>query len=230
MSQYVQNFYPNSLSISEFESVIIDELRDKKIDPSISLWATSICSDEVNQIFSKLNTDLAGPGAFVMGGISGLPFTGITGLMAYLSHVPEQGAAVIIFGPHIGVTKEGTIGKIQRNKQDSPTSCCGSLIAAVNALPNYDGNGSINPLDYQQQNVVSSLAPFKDEIIGHEYPVKAATDKAYSNIENRIYSIIEESKQNLKGFKILLVGGILINTDFDQSDFIQIRCKDFLEF
>lgn len=33
---------------------------------------------------------------------------------AFAHHVPEDGAVIIFYAPHIGVTKDGTIGEIGR--------------------------------------------------------------------------------------------------------------------
>lgn len=33
---------------------------------------------------------------------------------AFASHVPDEGAVSIYYGPHIGITQNGTIGEIHR--------------------------------------------------------------------------------------------------------------------
>ena len=49
-----------------------------------------------------------------MGGLDGFPFTGLTGMGAFASHVPDDGAVFVYYGPHIGITKDGVIGEIHR--------------------------------------------------------------------------------------------------------------------
>ncbi|MGB0346009.1 MAG: hypothetical protein ACPGGA_00915 [Balneolaceae bacterium] len=220
--------YPNSIPISDFQSSLISDIQKKDVDPSNCLWATSVCSDEVNSMFPVLNSTFAGPGPFVMGGISGLPFTGITGLKAYLSHVPSNGFAVIIYGPHIGVTSDAEIGKVLRKNQDVNTGCCGSLIAAVNSLTTSSKIHESNMLDYQQERVLKSLKPFRQDILNSSTPIKIATELAYNNIKNELESIIDSAKLDLKGFRLYLVGGILINTDWNKPDHFDVRDKNFI--
>lgn len=224
----ITEIYPNSIKISDFEISLISDIRNKGIELGNCLLATSICSDEVNRMFTGLNSAFAGPGSFILGGISGLPFTGITGLKAFLSHLPDDGIAVIIFGPHIGFSSDTEFGKVLRENQNSNSNCCGSLIAAVDSILAGDSIDDPNILDYQQERVLKSLEPFRYEISNSSTPIITATEFAYSNIKNELKSIIDAAKSDLYGFKLYLVGGILINTDWDKPEYFDVRDKEFL--
>ncbi|GAB5361587.1 hypothetical protein AAMO2058_000725600 [Amorphochlora amoebiformis] len=88
-----------------------------------TLFATSTCPDEINRVFDLFSG--AWGGNFTLGGLAGLPFTGKTGFGALSSHVPDDGELLILFAPHIGVTKEGEIGNIRRAGMTKDTTACG---------------------------------------------------------------------------------------------------------
>ena len=53
--------------------------------------------------------DLLGP--FKMGGLNGFPFTGLTGMSAFSSHVPDNGAVLIFYGPILVSQKKELLEK-----------------------------------------------------------------------------------------------------------------------
>lgn len=226
----IPKHFPNAILMSEVQKKILAKLETKKIEPEQTLWATSICSDEVNNFLYEFNELFAGPGPFRMGGISGLPFTGITGLKAFLSHVPTHGSAMIFYGPHIGVSKNGLLGQVNRQNQFGLSTCCGSLVAALSAIENHNELPTNNPLDYQQARVIQHLHGNRDEILNSEFPLKNATDLAFEAIDRKLNLIIDSIKEELQDLKILLVGGIVINTDWNIEDYFDIRKSQFLEF
>lgn len=67
-----------------------------------------------------------------MSGLGGLPFCGKTGWGAFTSHVPTNGNIVILFAPHIGISKSGTIGMITRMGHECESTACGAAIGAFN--------------------------------------------------------------------------------------------------
>jgi hypothetical protein len=71
---------------------------------------------------------------FQLGGISGVPFVGKSGYKAFLGHTPTDGNIYIIYGPHIGVTDKGEIGKFMRPGMNEYSKCCYSLNTAWESL------------------------------------------------------------------------------------------------
>ena len=55
-----------------------------------TLYATSLCSDEVNRPLEETFYGVYGE-HFNMGGLAGFPFAGVTGFGAMASHVPDGG-------------------------------------------------------------------------------------------------------------------------------------------
>lgn len=225
----VNKFYPNALSISELDEKITNELTSGGFNLKQTVWGTSICSDEVNNSLNTLSAHFAGPGPFRFGGISGFPFAGNTGMRAFASHIPDDGAAFIIYGPHIGVSKNGELGVMLRENQSNTSSCCGSLVGAVGAL-NDDATPELNSEDYQQSSVLAMLKPHANEITSADAPIYEATEFSYQKAQARMKEMIAANEDILSGLKVYLVGGILINTDWDTEDYFDIRNTEIIEF
>jgi len=230
MQTTIPKHFPEAMLMSEFQDRIIADFKSMSIEPEDTIWATSICSDELNNFLQDLNSIFAGPGPFRLGGISGLPFVGITGFDAFLSHAPTHGCAMIIYGPHIGVSEHGVLGEVNRQNHFGLTTCCGSLVGALSAVEQNLELPLNNPLDYQQARVINHLMQYREEILNDEFPLKRATNFAYHDIHIKLNRIIDELKPRLNDIKIYLIGGIVINTDWKMEDYFEIKNIDFLEF
>lgn len=105
--EIIRKWYPNASTTIDAVNKIIDFVEDElELDPRQVMLADSLCSDDVNSIQYPARTqEFLGP--FKMGGLDGFPFTGLTGMGAFASHVPDDGAVFIYYGPHIGITKNG---------------------------------------------------------------------------------------------------------------------------
>ncbi|MFP8487957.1 hypothetical protein ACKGJO_02570 [Gracilimonas sp. Q87] len=218
----ISDFYNNTITVSKLEETIVKEFNSNSIESSNSIWGTSICSDEINNTFLTLGKHFKAPGPFFFGGISGLPFTGKTGFAAFASHIPDNGAAMILYGPHIGISKDGTIGKVLREGQENPSSSCGSLIAGLNAIK----NGSVLNVahnDYQQGQVNKVLTENHETIRNAENEVIETTEVAFEQIKRELTDIISAGIETLAAKPLLLVGGVIINTDWNQQDQFDLR-------
>jgi hypothetical protein len=161
-------------------------------------------------------------GPFKMGGLDGFPFTGLTGMAAFASHVPDEGAVAIYYGPHIGITKEGTIGEIHRHGQTKNTGCCGAAKGALKKLTNdLIAEGHVTDLDYQMNTIEQILFNEKARILSSTIPLKEATEVIYEAIDKRIEELVAGTKYNCK--YLLLFGAIHINSDTDIGSFNEAR-------
>ncbi|MEP1140597.1 MAG: hypothetical protein ABJH44_10260, partial [Balneola sp.] len=203
----VEKQYPKALELRALEQKITSELNLHGFILSRTIWGTSICSDEVNNSFNIFSRLFAGPGPFRFGGISGLPFTGKTGVLAFASHIPEKGGAFILYGPHIGVSKEGKTGEILRQRQDSNSTCCGSLIAGLSAIQNPATIGEETSSDYQQAQVVKMLNAKRNDILSADDQIKEVTEKAYLSIHKDLKDLIDDCRDAMEGKKLYLLGG-----------------------
>ncbi len=132
--EIIRKWYPNATTTIDNVNHTIDFIENElSLEPKQVMLADSICSDDVNSIqYPTRAMEFLGP--FKMGGLDGFPFTGLTGMGAFASHVPDDGAVFIYYGPHIGIAKTGAIGEIHRIGQAKNSGCCGTAKGALNKL------------------------------------------------------------------------------------------------
>jgi hypothetical protein len=224
----IHKWYPKAITTIDGVNKIIDFVElDLDLEPKQIMLADSICSDDVNSIQYPARTqEFLGP--FKMGGLDGFPFTGLTGMGAFASHVPDAGAVFIYYGPHIGITKDGTIGEIQRLGQTKNSGCCGAAKGALGKLINNQIiPGNITEIDYQMNTIEQMLYHEKERILNAQTPLFEATEVIYEAIDKRINELVDKTKYNCK--YVILAGAILINSDSDMGSFTQIRRFDVID-
>ncbi len=191
-----------------------------------TILAASVCSDEVIGITTHFQEYVQSVQPFQLGGLAGFPFAGITGFQAFAGHIPDDGYAVILYGPHIGITKSGQQGKVQRTGQSEETTCCGALLKGLDILKKQqDENAGLDEeLDYQQLKILQDLDNKHEWIVDSgETPVKRATEVMYERIDTRIKKLLDQTSTHFQGKKVALIGGIIINTDYETPDWFESR-------
>ncbi len=224
----IHQWYPKAITTIDSVNRIIDFVEyDLDLELKQIMLADSICSDDVNSIQYPARTqEFLGP--FKMGGLDGFPFTGLTGMGAFASHVPDDGAVFIYYGPHIGITKDGTIGEIHRLGQSKNSSCCGAAKGALGKLMNNQiSPGNISELDYQMNTIEQILYKEKERVLKADAPLYEATEVIYEAIDKRINELVEQTNYHCKF--VILVGAILINSDSDMGSFTEVRRFDVIE-
>lgn len=224
----IHKYYPNAISTIDSVNKLIDFVENVlDLEPTKLMLADSICSDDVNSIQYPARTqEFLGP--FKMGGLDGFPFTGLTGMGAFASHVPDDGAVFIYYGPHIGITKTGIIGEIHRLGQSKNSSCCGAAKGALHKLLNDQIiEGNITEMDYQMNTIEQILFRQKNKIINAEIPLFEATEVIYQAIDHRINELVKNTVYNCK--YVILMGAILINSDSDIGSFTTTKRFDVLD-
>lgn len=223
----VHQWYPKAMTTIDCVNKVIDFVESElDLEPKQVMLADSICSDDVNSIQYPARTqEFLGP--FKMGGLDGYPFTGLTGMAAFASHVPDDGAVFIYYGPHIGVTKTGTIGEIHRLGQHKNSGCCGAAKGALGKLLNDQIiAGNVTELDYQMNTIEQILLKQKNRVLTASSPLFEVTEVIYEAIDQRLNELVELTSYNCK--YVILLGSILINSDSDMGSFTQIRRFDVI--
>ncbi len=217
----IHQFFPNAETIPRITSSVLSRLQHQlKIPREKILLATSICSDEVNHNANGFGHQFKS-GEFILGGIGGYPFSGETGLAAFLSHIPDGGAALIVFGSHVGISKDGYIGLINRHMQSDESTSCGalSLILDKFAMDMKKPKIDFYSTDYQMDFLGKLLFDKRQFLLDSENPMLEITRYAYSLIEKDIRKIIRAKKKFIKTGSLYILGGILINTDAGDDDY-----------
>lgn len=224
----IRQWYPNAITTIDSVNRFIDFIEEHlNLEPEQVMLADSVCSDDVNSIQYPARTkELLGP--FKMGGLDGFPFTGLTGMGAFASHVPDNGAVFIYYGPHIGITKTGTIGEIHRFGQHKNSGCCGAAKGALAKLMNDQiVEGNITELDYQMNTLEQILLKQKERILSVQTPLYEATEVIYEAIDARICELVSKTTYNCK--YVILMGAVLINSDTDMGSYTSAKRFELID-
>lgn len=231
--QHVLDYYPKAVKSEVFLNAFLHFVH-KEFDLCESGVATmvSVCSDDLNSD-SLPGKDLIGP--FFLGGLDGYPFGGKTGIGAFSHHIPDPGVALIFFGPHIGITDHGHVGKVLRQGQHEPSACCGAAQKTLQALE----AGSIRPKQFHEYDIDDFQQETLEQIaLQHEGEIKAAgrpgsasrlielTEAIYRASRAQILNLLTKVKFEKPAFAF---GGILINEDGGKKSDIEFRDAYFID-
>ncbi|HAA14645.1 MAG TPA: hypothetical protein DCE41_24345 [Cytophagales bacterium] len=218
----VKGYFPNAKDAKDTSIHYLGLMQiGHSIDISKVLMATSVCSDDINVPSTTFFNVLFGP--FIMGGLGGLPFAGQTGMTAFAHHIPDEGSAFIFYGPHIGITLDGELGKMYRPRQENTGNSCGALMLALDRLQSDAYQPVMNDDDYQQMKLEESLLPYREQILASDNQQKAITEATYEVIDKKIHDHIKSCKDEFHVDKVTLLGGIIINTDYGLDDYFDAR-------
>ena len=223
IQEHILREYPNAEIGQDVTDKYLGFLSDEfKSDLNKMLFATSVCSDDVN-VSTDFRKVLKRP--FSMGGLGGLPFAGYTGMVAFAHHIPDGGDGFIFYGPHIGINSEGRLGRMLRQGQSHETNSCGALMLALDRFK----NGGSSPLmdakhlDFEQIQLEEVLSPFKERILSAENQAKEITEVAMEVIHRRIRKLSGMAKKEFNCDRIFCLGGVIINTDPGTPDYVDVR-------
>jgi hypothetical protein len=225
--QAIKSKFPGAVPYQQGMDSILAQLNRFGIQPAHMLWGQSTCVDDIINTKNKLPPEMKGP--FNFGGLAGLPFTGITGLNAFAHHAPEGGTVILFVGPHIGYNEKAGWGKILRHEQHQASSCCGALVAALAKLQ----EGKLKkqapaPEDYQEGMIEQLAFANRKEILASPDPLLTFTRLTYLEAIRQMTFYASQVKE--RHFKYaVIVGGIIINTDYTLTDYLSIEKISILD-
>jgi hypothetical protein len=219
----VKSTFPGAVSNQDLVNKVVAALDGKGFTPANTLLATSFCADELARILEDEFNTIYGHN-FNLGGLSGFPFAGNTGFGAMSGHIPDDGFCLLVHAPHVGISKEGVIGKVERSGIALVDNCCGSAIAASNYLKGItDGGMKITPKlqqfsDFQQGAVQELILPFGKRLNEADNRMKELPYALYDSQDILVRDIINTGKGGIKK-GLALLSGIQINTGPDTLDY-----------
>ena len=223
----VQEHFPGALDNRALVTKVVDALAGKGFTGANTLLATSLCCDELAR---QLEDDFNGiyGNNFNLGGLAGFPFAGNTGFGAMAAHIPDDGYCLIVYGPHVGITADGTVGKVERSGISLVDTCCGSAVAASNYVKGItDGTLPITTqiktfTDFQQGAVQQLLLPLGNRLANTDNRMVELPYALYESQDMLMGEIVKKGIKDKRG--VALLGGIQINTGPDTLDyFVPLR-------
>eukprot|EP00929_Paragymnodinium_shiwhaense_P028561 TRINITY_DN16532_c0_g2_i1.p1 TRINITY_DN16532_c0_g2~~TRINITY_DN16532_c0_g2_i1.p1 ORF type:complete len:317 (+),score=59.39 TRINITY_DN16532_c0_g2_i1:177-1127(+) len=183
-----------------------------------TIYAESICADELchepHQLSDLLTTHWSN--VFTMGGLGGLAHGGPVALGAFKGHVPDGGNMMILYGPHVGMEEDGTIGVVLRPGQHNDTVTCYSVIDVYNNCLKGATVDAYSPADKQMRLIHQELCPHVDKISKAEHPMAVLPRVAFDIIDKQIGEMTKGL--DLGTGSLVLLGGIMINTPHKMQD------------
>jgi len=218
----LQKVFPGALTGPEFSDSLINYV-SKKYSGSTDkmLLGVSTCVDDI--IYTKnfhMHPEIKGP--FHLGGLGGLPFTGISGLEAFAHHVPEGGTMVLLITPHIGYSEGKGWGYVLRHEQLEPSTCCGALMGTLGKVEKGTITPGITEEDYQGGKIGELALAHQTEILGAENPIIELTKLTSREAERQIRAHVLDVTTVHMNY-IVIITGVMINTDFSYSDYISVE-------
>eukprot|EP00560_Eucampia_antarctica_P006921 CAMPEP_0197824078 /NCGR_PEP_ID=MMETSP1437-20131217/1386_1 /TAXON_ID=49252 ORGANISM="Eucampia antarctica, Strain CCMP1452" /NCGR_SAMPLE_ID=MMETSP1437 /ASSEMBLY_ACC=CAM_ASM_001096 /LENGTH=373 /DNA_ID=CAMNT_0043423573 /DNA_START=316 /DNA_END=1437 /DNA_ORIENTATION=+ len=225
----LNSYFPGSISNNEITYRMTSALRGRGYKEGNTLIGSSFCSDEINDtsssfvtLLAKKLTTLQDGGIFNLGGLGGLPFVGTSGFGAFTSHCPGNGKIVIVFGPHVGISDDGIVGKVERIGKKNPSTSCGAAVGAYKAIKAgaVDYDAPYNVRDFQEEYIIKNLRKKLGPLAEIE---KKGDDGAVAYVTQQMYNLVWDIvRRNVEDFtskpgfwdkctEVTLLGGILVN-------------------
>lgn len=225
MSKSILPFYPKAESGLTLTTRTLESFSKKfHLAPEQILLVTSICADDINNIkFPPNARTMLGP--FILGGLDGFPFGGLTALKAAVGHIPDDGALLIFYGPHIGIDGEGNPGKIMRPGQHHASDCCGAANGAMRkVLAQGVQKKDPSALDYQQETLEQILLSKKNLIETSPNPSVTSAEIIYEASRSRLIELLDLVNPACK--TVIMMGAIVINGNESDVSFVELRNID----
>ena len=237
----VRTTYSSAVSAERFGTSAKNFIFQKYgYQPSNIVLSNSICSDDVDgPVYVDINNIGQNPasvnqflGAFMSGGLSGYPHTGVLGLQAWGSHATTttNGALFLINTPHIGISQDGTVGRIIRRGKASNAAdnTCGAVATAIAwVAANASAPVASNfPNDYQNYALCDILFSFKaalaaipaygDKMVFATEKIRLAADTFLTGASGIITPNVPANTD------VFYCSGIFINTDDQYNAYIKV--------
>jgi len=228
----VKSKFPGAIDNNQLESKVVEILEKKGYAPGNTLLATSLCCDEVARKLEDDFVRIYGDN-FSLGGLSGFPFAGNTGFGAMAAHIPDDGYCLIVYGPHVGVASDGTVGKVERKGIELVDNCCGSAIAASNYLKGItDGGATISVkiqtfTDFQQGAVQELILPHGKRLTDAKDLMVELPYALYESQDMLMKAIVDAGAGGTKK-GLAMLGGIQINTGPETPDYFHPLRFDYM--
>jgi len=231
--EHVQKNFPGAIDNKELVTNVVNQLSTIGYTPANTLLATSLCCDELARQLEDDFTGVYGSN-FNLGGLAGFPFAGDTGFWNMATHIPDDGYCLIVYGPHVGLAADGTVGKVERAGVELIDTCCASAIAASQYVRTItDGTYQITATiqrftDFQQGAVQELCLPHGKRLKDAENPMSELPYALYESQDVLLRKLVSSNHiaENKKG--LALLGGIQINTGPGTLDYFHPLSFDYV--
>jgi hypothetical protein len=219
----LNKYWPGSLTSSVITLRVAGNLRKRGYFAYNTIMASSISGDEVNDTPSSLVAGLQNKlmstdaGVYHLGGPAGVPSRSqYGGFSEFVSHCPKGGNLLVLFAPHVGITKDGVLGQVERFGREEPSASCAVITGVLEGFAS-NTNAKQKKGDLEEFALVQAL---NDKL--KSLPSGAKPDDAISFMTAELYDIIwgvlREQIDALRSTdvwntvgELTVLGGVIIN-------------------
>ncbi len=224
---HARALFPGALTRAELLARVQRRLDLAGVAPQRTLLALCVCPDEVNVPWHSFAAGVL-PGPFLLGGLAGLPAVGATGFNAFTHHLPDDGAALIVYGPHVGLGAAGEVGLVQRFGRQRETACCGALSGTLDRARQRAQAGVTPPAldpatDHQAAELERLMQPQMPASLSAPVPLLEATRRLCDVIRAQIEALLRQTAAAFGQTRVFLVGGVFVNTGPGEDDLFAVR-------
>jgi hypothetical protein len=151
------------------------------------------------------------------------------------AHIPDDGYCLVVYGPHVGIAADGTVGKVERSGIALIDTCCGSAIAASNYVKGITDGGAVLTTriqeftDFQQGAVQELILPHGRRLDEAKNRMIELPYALYDSQDMLMREIVKKGSLGIKR-GLALLGGIQINTGPDTLDYFVPMRFDFMNY
>jgi hypothetical protein len=140
-------------------------------------------------------------------------------MKAFLSHCPTNGKVFIMYGPHVGITEEGIVGKVERVGKKIPSLDCDTTLKALEiAQSPPEKSSKPYSLDKREEYIVANLRNALNSGEGAKlsedalpaFATYAMFDLAKEQILKQLQACLKDDAMGHID-EIVLLGGITVN-------------------
>jgi hypothetical protein len=228
MNQTLNQYFPGAISIPELVLFVSEKISSQGFLPSKVKPAKATCRDDsIEQLGESLKSaGFLSP--FRMETLAGHPVFGSTSVGAWYHHIPDNGIGVIFYGPHIGIDSNGSLGYLDRIGQAHVGKSCG----AQHAMLNHFQANNFGPYssDSELSAVAKSLNGSEVKILNSEIPILSMTKELYQRGLDTLTKLVQnQQRSDDKKFPVLIVGGVNVDTHYDESNMWYLKNLRFLK-
>jgi len=233
----IQQKYQNSISIIDLVHKIIKIFENKNIEPKHIVPAIALCRDDSIAPLIYLLKKMQFSEHFSMQTLSGFPIFGITSIKAFYHHLhTDCMPGIIVYAPHIGISRDGTFGLLNRSGIMEIGRSCGANHSLIQKWTNNEFGPYEN--DPELSNVSQNLTDFIPRILNAPSPIQELVEVEYTLGKKILINyIIQVQQTESHNHPLLLVSGIHIDTprnfDVDQprniSDYFHLRSLEWFK-
>jgi len=225
----LEAIYPGAKQYEEAAASVSCVLKRHGFDGRSSIAMISQCRDELTKPWVS-SLDALWGGSFNISSLGGMVFCGKTAFKAGFHHAPqdETGRERYCFfvGPHIAISGDGEVGKVERRGRKGPSSACGALVAFSAELRS-------GHIDTETQYHDLEMATLKRSILnkltwGKEATLTTVTLATMERAVEDVKTIMNEAVDPDEPHSWAIASGILIHGP-EQSNFFWAGTLDVEE-